>query len=103
MPGKNGTIAHAHLVLGNGGIMLSSAEGYLFPEMCKSPRQVGGVGTAEIIVFVPDADAHFKHVLAERAEILVPIESKPYGGRGYACKDPEGYVWAFGSYDAWAE
>ena len=103
VPGEDGTIAHAHLAFGNGGIMLGSAERYAFPEMCKSPREVGGVGTAEIIVFVADADAHFKRSLTEGAEILIPIENKPYGGRGYACKDLEGHVWAFGNYDAWAE
>ena len=45
-------------------------------------------------------------VLAERArkhgaEILMEPEDKPYGGRGYACADPEGYLWWFGSYDPW--
>jgi hypothetical protein len=29
-------------------------------------------------------------------------EDKPYGGRGYAARDPEGHVWSFGSYDPWA-
>ena len=46
--GKNSSIAHAHLTLGNGGIMLSSAEAYAFPSFCKSPREIGGVGTVEI-------------------------------------------------------
>ena len=39
--GDNGTILHAHLTLGNGGVMLSSAEGYAFPGLCKSPRELG--------------------------------------------------------------
>ena len=46
---------------------------------------------------VDDPDVHFARAVAAGAEILIPIESKPYGGRGYTCKDPEGYVWAFGS------
>jgi uncharacterized glyoxalase superfamily protein PhnB len=25
-----------------------------------------------------------------------------YGGRGYSCRDPEGNVWSFGSYDPFA-
>jgi uncharacterized glyoxalase superfamily protein PhnB len=102
IPGEHGAVIHAHLTLGNGGIMLSSAEGYAHPTMCKSPRQLGGIGSAEIIVYVYDIDTHYKRSVAEGAEILIPIETKPYGGRGYACKDPEGYVWAFGNYDAWA-
>ena len=102
IPGDGHTIVHAHLTLGNGGVMLSSAEGYPFPSMCKSPQEVGGVGTSEIIVCVADADAHYQRAVAFGAEVLIPIEDKPYGGRGYSCKDREGYVWAFGTYDPWA-
>ena len=103
VPGESETILHAHLTMGNGGIMLSSAENYPLPELCKSPRQVGGVGTAEVIVYVRDPDAHYQRSVAEGAKILIHIEDKPYGGRGYSCKDPEGHVWAFSSYNAWAE
>ncbi len=101
IPGDNASIIHAHLTLGHGGIMLSSAEAYAFPSICKSPREVGGIGTAELIVFVSDPDAHYTHAVSEGAEILIPIEDKAYGGRGYTCKDPEGHVWAFGSYNGW--
>ena len=103
VPGDNNTILHAHLVLGNGGVMLSSAEGYEHPEMCKTPGEVGGVGTIEIIVYVTDPDSHYRHVVSEGVEILIPIEDKPYGGRGYSCKDLAGYTWVFGSYNAWEE
>jgi uncharacterized glyoxalase superfamily protein PhnB len=103
VPGENSTVLHAHLTFGNGGVMLSSAEAYALPDVCKSPRQVGGVGTAEIIVHVADPDAHYARAVEHGAEIIIPIEVKPYGGRGYACKDPEGHVWSFGSYNAWAD
>lgn len=103
VPAENNSIAHAHLSLGNGGVMLSSAENYAYPHMCRSPREVSGVGTVELIVFVADADAHYARAMSAGAEIIIPIEDKPYGGRGYSCKDPEGHVWAFGSYDPWAE
>ncbi|MEO5763008.1 MAG: VOC family protein [Vicinamibacteria bacterium] len=103
VPGDDGRILHAQLTFGNGGIMLGSAEGFSQPNLCKSPREVGGVGTFEISVYVADPDAHYKHAVAQGAEIVVPIEDKPYGGRGYSCKDPEGHVWGFSSYDPWAE
>jgi uncharacterized glyoxalase superfamily protein PhnB len=102
IPGPGGSIAHAHLTLGNGGIMLGSAEGYAFPGFCKSPRETGGVGTVEIICQVDEVDDHYLHARAEGAEILIAIEDKPYGGRGYTARDIEGHVWAFGSYNAWA-
>ena len=28
-------------------------------------------------------------------------EDQPYGGRLYSCRDPEGHVWHFGTYDPW--
>jgi uncharacterized glyoxalase superfamily protein PhnB len=100
--GPPGRIVHAHLTLGNGGIMLSSAEDYAFPDMCKTPNAVGGVGTVEIIVYVEDPDTIYNQAVAAGATILIPVEDKPYGGRGFSCKDPEGHVWAFGSYNPWA-
>jgi len=100
--GCDGTIIHAHLTLGGGGIMLSSAESYTATELCKSPRHVGGVGTVELIVFVPDPDAHHSRAASEGAQIIAAPEDKPYGGRGYVCRDIEGHVWAFSSYDPWA-
>ena len=57
IPGSNGKMLHAHLVFNNGGVMLSSAENYEYPDLYKSPRQIG-VSTAEIIVFVQDIDQH---------------------------------------------
>ena len=101
IPGAAGRITHAHLVLGNGGVMLSSAENYAFPSLCTTPRQTKGVGTVELIVYVQDPDAHYARACAAGAKVLIPIEDKPYGGRGYTCRDPEGHTWAFGSYDPW--
>lgn len=68
----------------------------------RSPRETGGVGTVELIVHVADPDAHYRCAVATGARIVSPVEDKPYGGRGYVCRDIEGHVWAFGSYDAWA-
>lgn len=30
-------------------------------------------------------------------------EDQDYGGRLYSCRDPEGNLWNFGSYDPWEE
>lgn len=102
IPGGEGRIVHAHLTIGNGGVMLSSAEEYAFPDMCQTPESAGGVSTVEIIVHVEDPDAVYASAVNAGAKILIPIEDKPYGGRGFSCKDPEGHVWAFGSYNPWA-
>jgi len=54
-------------------------------------------------VIVDDADKHCARAVAAGAEILLPLEDADYGGRGYSCRDPEGHVWNFGTYDPWAE
>lgn len=102
VPDNEGNILHAHLVFGNGGIMLSSAEIYEHPELCKSPKQVmDGTGTAEIIVQVEKIEAHYETAKEHNVNIIIPLENKTYGGKGYVCKDPEGHVWSFMSYDPW--
>ena len=40
--------------------------------------------------------------IAAGAEIVIEIRDEDYGGRHYSCRDPEGHVWNFGSYDPWA-
>ena len=67
------------------------------------PDEVGGRETQSPCVIVADADAHYARAVAAGASIVIDIADQPYGGRGYACKDPEGHLWWFGSYDPWAE
>ena len=105
VPGEGDTIAHAQLTFGRGMIMLGSSgtHGGGFDELVKAPGEVGGVGTQSLYVIVDDADAHLARARAAGAEIVLDIEDKDYGGRGYTCRDPEGHVWSFGTYDPWAE
>jgi uncharacterized glyoxalase superfamily protein PhnB len=103
VPGEDGTIAHAQLTFANGMIMLGSAREDEFGELQKTPREVGGVGTQSPYVIVPDADAHYARAVAMGAEIVMRLKDEDYGGRGYSCRDPEGHLWNFGTYDPWAE
>jgi len=52
---------------------------------------------------VADADAHYAQARSAGAEIIVDIEDQDHGGRAYTCRDPEGHVWNFGTYDPWQE
>ena len=36
------------------------------------------------------------------AQIVREPVTQDYGGRDYTCKDPEGHVWTFGTYDPMA-
>ena len=103
VPGEGDTIAHAQLVLGSGMIMCGSARDDDFGKLQKPPKQVGGVGTQSAYVIVDDVDAHHARAVAAGAEIVRAPEDQDYGGRLYSCKDPEGHLWNFGSYDPWAE
>jgi len=82
VPGEPGTIAHAQLVFGNGMIMLGSTRDDEFGRLLKPPSELGGVGSQSA---------------------CVDIKDEGYGGRGYACRDLEGHLWYFGTYDPWAE
>lgn len=104
VPGEEGTIAHAQLSFGRGMIMLGSggahAEGY--DALVAAPRERGGPASQSLYVVVEDADAHCERARAAGAEIVLELSDKPYGGRDYTCRDPEGHVWTFGTYDPWA-
>jgi uncharacterized glyoxalase superfamily protein PhnB len=102
VPDGNGGIAHAQLRFGNGMIMLGSAGDDHFGRLQKPPREVGGVGTQSAYVVVDDADAHHARAVAAGAEVVMPLVDQDYGGRGYSCRDLEGHVWSFGTYDPWA-
>lgn len=102
VPGENGTIAHAQLVHGTGMVMLGSARDDDFGKLQKPPSAVGGIGTQSCYVIVTDADKHCAQSVAAGAEIVADIKDEEYGGRGYSCRDPEGHLWNFGTYDPWA-
>ena len=92
VPGENDTIVHAQLLLGNDMIMLGSSNshgGNAYDKAVRPPDELGG----------HDADAHYARSQAAGAEVLMELEDAGHGGRGYSCRDPEGHVWSFGTYD----
>jgi uncharacterized glyoxalase superfamily protein PhnB len=95
------TVAHAELTLGNGMIMLGSVKDTEYGRLLVRPRTAGGA-TMSVYVIVEDADAHFARAKAAGAEIVREPVTQDYGGRDYTCKDPEGNIWTFGTYDPWS-
>ncbi|MBF8188109.1 VOC family protein [Nonomuraea sp. K274] len=77
-----GVIHHAELLAGDDLIMIG-------------PGRPGGPG---IYVAVEDVDAHHDHAKAAGASITMALVDQPYGSREYACEDPEGNPWYFGTY-----
>jgi uncharacterized glyoxalase superfamily protein PhnB len=84
-------------------IMLGSAGDEEFGRLQRVPRQMSGVRTQSAYVIVDDADAHHAKAVAAGAEIVLDIKDEDYGGHGYSCRDPEGHLWNFGTYESWAE
>jgi uncharacterized glyoxalase superfamily protein PhnB len=101
VPNEDGTIAHAQLSFGNGMIMLGSVLDNAFGRLIKQPDEIGGAETQTAYVIVSDADLIYERAKAAGAEIVAEIEDEDYGGRGFSCRDLEGHIWNFGTYDPW--
>ena len=84
-------------------IMLSTANDNEWGRRMAQPDQIDGRETQCPCVIVSDPDAHYAMTLAAGATIIDELKDNDYGGRGYSCRDPEGHMWWFGSYDPWKE
>jgi uncharacterized glyoxalase superfamily protein PhnB len=102
VPGDAGAIVHAQLSFGTGMIMLGTARDDAFGQLVKAPSR-SEPDTQSAYVIVDDVDAHYARAKAAGAEIVFDIKDEDYGGRGYSCRDLEGRLWSFGSYDPWAD
>ena len=99
--GEGGRIEHSELVYDDGLIMVSEANAKLdrFPYR-RSPGQVGGGNTQNLMLYVDDVEAHCVHARSAGAAIVVELETHDYGedywsDRGYECADPWGHHWWF--------
>ena len=97
----NGVVQHAQLTFGNGMIMVGSKRDSEFGRLLKQPDEIGGRETQCPYIVVTDADAVYERAKAAGAEILIEIKTQDYGGRDFICRDPEGHMWSFGTYDPW--
>lgn len=101
VPGEDGAIAHAQLVLGNGMVMLGSARDDELGQLQQPLGAPDAPVSRSIYIIVSDVDAHHAAAAAAGAQIVMPPEDQDYGGRLYSCRDLEGNLWHFGSYDPW--
>ena len=101
VPGENGAIVHAQLSFGNGMIMLGSTASIdnEYTKLITQPEDIGGAQTQTIYVVVDDADTVYDRVKAAGMEVLMDLKEEDYGGRGFTCRDLEGHIWSFGTYD----
>lgn len=93
--GEGNGIVHAELALGSSIIMLGQVADDLFGALVGAPGKSGGHA---IYIAVEDADFVHEQALKAGAEILEGPVDREYGGREFLCRDPEGNVWAVGTY-----
>lgn len=96
----DGSVAHSELTYGGGLIMVGDASKKdRFPYR-RSPADVGGANTQNMMLYVDDVEAHCKHAREAGAVIVQEPETHDYGedywtDRGYECRDPGGHHWWF--------
>ncbi len=98
---KTGAVRFAQLTFGSGMVMVAPVQEFAFGRLMVQPSEIGGVETQICYLFVEDANAHHARAKAAGAEIVLDMEDEVDGGRGYSCRDPEGHMWNFGTYDPW--
>ncbi|MGO4780854.1 VOC family protein, partial [Lysobacter sp. 2RAB21] len=96
-------VHHAQLTYGPGMIMLGSVvDGdNEWSKRIVQPDEIGGRETQACSVVVSDADEHYARARAAGAQIVVAVADQDYGGRAYTCRDIEGRLWWFGTYNPW--
>jgi len=98
----NGWVMHAQLTFGSGMIMLGKVSDNDFGKHIVQPDEIGGRETQCACVIVSDCRAHYERAKVAGAAIVDDYKEQDYGGGGYSCRDCEGHLWYFGSYDPWA-
>jgi len=99
-----GVVHHAQLTFGNGMVMLGSVDhASEWGRRIAQPDEIGGRETQCACVIVADADAHYARAKAAGAVIVEELAEQDYGGKAYSCRDPEGHLWWFGTYDPWQD
>ena len=94
IPGPDGRIGHAEIVIGKAKIMLADehpAINFL------SPRTLGGTAV-QIHIYVEDVDALAAKAEAAGAKVLRPVADQFYGDRTGGFEDPFGHCWHFATH-----
>ena len=90
-----GVIEHAQLALGSSILMLGQHRDDAYGKMI---GDIGGRRTDSLYVAVADPDALYKRAKSAGAKIEMEPHDTDYGSRDFACRDPEGNLWSFGTY-----
>ena len=89
---EGGGVAHAELSFGGSIVMLSTAG------IGREPFRSVPAGGNLLYCAVDDVDGLHDRVVGAGAEIALPLTDTDYGSRDFTVRDPEGNLWAFGTY-----
>jgi uncharacterized glyoxalase superfamily protein PhnB len=98
---SNDDMMCAQLTLGSSMFIIGRVGDASFDALMKQPDEVGGAETQLTYIVVADIDEHCQRAKRSGAAIAVELGDYEEGGRGYSCRDLEGHVWSFGSFDPW--
>jgi uncharacterized glyoxalase superfamily protein PhnB len=88
----DGAVAHADVAFGPSVVGISS--------LGASPAGSPWDGIRQgVYLVVADPDAYYERARAAGADVATPIADQEYGSRDFTLRDPEGHLWAFGTYD----
>ncbi len=94
-----GQAVYAELLFDDNLIMLGSIADPRFELLMVQPDQVGGKETQTCYLVVDDVQKYYDRAKAVGAQIVVDLNKEAEGGFGFSCRDPEGHLWSFGTYD----
>jgi uncharacterized glyoxalase superfamily protein PhnB len=87
----DGKVIHAELRAGDAFVSLSSTG-------TGNPVFQQGAHKTVVYAVVDEVDPLFERATEAGAEILMEPTDQDYGSRDFSVRDPEGNVWAFGTY-----
>jgi uncharacterized glyoxalase superfamily protein PhnB len=90
-----GTVVHAELAFGSSILMLGQNRDDKYGKLVGDRR---GRRTDSLYVAVDDPDELCARAKAAGAKIEMELHDTDYGSRDFACRDPEGNLWSFGTY-----
>ena len=102
--GEGNVVMHAELRFGTGMIMIGSMDnGTPSSAYMTHPDATGGLETQScyLVVGAAEIDSLYTTVQAAGGAIVFRLQDNGPAGRSFTCRDPEGHVWQFGTFDPW--
>jgi uncharacterized glyoxalase superfamily protein PhnB len=96
---SDGAVIYGQMTYRGSLMMMGAVRNTDLDKLMLQPDEVGGAETQSCYIVVDDADAHYARSLEAGAEVVLEIKSDGLGRRGYSCRDPEGHIWNFGTYN----